>query len=486
MKWRPFAAGLIAAAKLAVAILIMLAGAHAWGINQNAPTVADSSTCHYSNKIFQEDTLTLHQRVPTFFRLMPSRYVGILQAERGYRCVGTTTIAFNGHVYSQAGMGDDPGIAELIPAISAWTGLSLANAFDATVFAVISLGILIGYSGFYRMFPRHRLRWAGAGLFFCIGLLEAQVANVHVFQSSPLVAGIPWLLYFAFSNRILALNVGAAVLAFCCSWCSLVRIGTSLICMAFLITFFVLRWRVQRIVLPLLLILLACFPSVLFERSLITRRDALLEGLGEKVTVDNTHTIWHSIYIGLAFISNAEVPEYNDTIGMDRVQAIDPTARYTSARYDAILRHEVLTLAEHRPLLLIENLAAKAGIVLLLVLALLFPARRAFFYGRNVLWMDAAFLAAILVSAMNAILVIPRIPYLLTLVCLTSLYSCTKLCRALSLSIADGQGAAQEQSARSALAAIELQGKHPSGDKRQRKIVGNRRIPMDKDVKSAK
>jgi hypothetical protein len=415
-------------AKVVITILMIIGATQAWCLSGDEPAAPDLHACNYSDQVFNNDRLILQHEAPTRFRLMPSRYVGILQALRGYNCVGTSTVAFNGHAYSQAGMSDDPGISELIPTISSRTGMTIANSFDVTVFVVVFLGIVVGYLGFCRIYADQRSRLVGAIFFVSIGLLEAGVANVHIFQSSPLVAGVPWLLYFAFTQRAAALTLSAALLAFCCSWCSLVRIGTSLICLSFVVTLIVVRSRMRQTVLPLFLISLACVPSLLFERSLIIHRNTILASLGQRVTVENSHTIWHSIYIGLAFIHNADVPEYNDTIGMKRVQLIDPTVPYMSTKYDDILRHEVLSLAKHRPLLLMENLVVKTGIMIFLMLVFLFPSRRVIFSDERVFWMDAAFLVAILTSAMNAILVIPRIPYLLTFLCLTLLYSCVRLC----------------------------------------------------------
>ena len=258
------------------------------------------------------------------------------------------------------------------------------------------------------------------------------MADFYIFQVSPLMAGIPWILHFGLSCRTFALNVCAALLAFCCSWFSLARTGTTIICLAFLIPLFACRYRFQRIFLPLLLIILACVPAQVFKQYLITHRDTVLARLGEAATSVNSHMIWHSIYVGLAFIPNSEVPQFNDAVASNKVRSIDPTALYTSAKYELILRRELFSIARHKPMLLIENLAAKIGIVALLASILLFPARRFLFANREVFWLDSAFVSAIAVSAMNAILVVPMPAYLLTFFCLTCLYSFVKLCGALS------------------------------------------------------
>ncbi len=422
-------------AKLASFVLMVLAGATSWGLTYNRPEGPNLHTCGFSNQVHDSDASLMRQRPPTRFRLMTSRYVAIVQAARGYNCTGTTTVAFNGYKYVQAGITDDPGLAQLIPTVSLFTGMSLADAFDLTVLSVIFLGILTGYAGFWRLFPDKKVRWVGALVFLCLGLAEAKVADVYIFQISPLLAGIPWVLHFSLTRKSIALTVSAALLAFSCSWCSLVRTGTTLICMVFLITLFIGRYRVRKAFLPLLLIFLACVPCILIERHLIARRDSVLASHGEPAPMVNSHPLWHSIYIGLAFVPNSQVPEYNDAVAMDKVRSIDPAAAYTSDKYELILRHEVLNIARHRPALLIENLAAKTGIMVFLALILLFPSRRLLFSDSEVLWMDAAFVMAMGLSAMNVILVIPKPPYLLTFVCLTFLYSSLKVCRALSLNV---------------------------------------------------
>jgi hypothetical protein len=432
--------------KFALAVLTLLVGATAWCSNANRPASPDRQTCSYSDQLYESDVNLMRHKAPTHFRLMTSRYVEIVQAARGYNCVGTTTVAFNGHNFIQAGKSDDPGIAQLIPAISSLTGLSLADAFDLTAFAVVSIGIFVGFTGFWYSYPDLRLRWAGVCVFLCLGLLEMKVADVYIFQISPLIAGIPWILAFALKRRSFGLTVSATLLAFCCSWCSLVRSGATLIGLTFLITLLIGSRRVQQVLLPLLLVMLACVPSMTFERYLLSRRDATLASLGETATAVNSHPLWHSVYIGLGFIPNSEVPEYSDAVAIERVRSIDPTAPYTSAKYELILKRELLNLAKRRPWLLIENLAAKTGVVAVLALILLFPARRTLFAEKDVLWLDAAFVLAIGLSTMSAILVIPRPPYLLTFICLTFLYSSMKLCRAFSIDI-DQRRALQEKPA---------------------------------------
>jgi hypothetical protein len=317
----------------------------------------------------------------------------------------------------------------LIPTLSRVTGLSLAATYDSTVFLAIAAGLFIGYAGFWKLYPDPQLRWIGVGVFLCLGIAEVKIADEYMFQISPLIAGIPWLLYFSLA-RPSALTISAATLAFVCSWCSLIRAGTLLICMTFLVAMFFFRRHIQRPFVPCLVLILACIPAAIFEHSLTARRDAALAKVGQSATSPNSHLLWHTVYIGLGFIPNSEVPEYRDGVAGDKVRSIDPTAIYASTRYEAIIKQEVWSLVKRRPMLVLGILAVKAGIVLFLGVILLYPARRLMFAESEIFWFDAAIVLAMGASAANAIAAVPRSSYLLTFLCLGFLYSAIRLCRA--------------------------------------------------------
>jgi hypothetical protein len=430
--WGPF---IFRRLKVMLCILgmIVFVGNHvrAFCLTVKQPAQSDLDACGHSDRVNASDTNLMRLRVaPTHFRLMPGRYVEMVQAVRGYRCSGTVTVGFDGHQYLQTGRSDDPGIMELIPTLSRFTGMSLADTYDVTILLTIFSGISIGYAGFWKLYRNRRLRWIGAAVFLCLAFAEARVADEYIFQICPLIAGIPWLLHFSLTRKPFALTMSAALLAFCCSWCSLVRTGTIFICMTFLTTMFIVRYRIQKPFVPFLLLVLACVPPIVFERSLIARRDTALAKVGETATAQNSRPLWHTFYIGLGFIPNSEVPEYRDEVAGDKVRSIDPTVAYTSTQYEAILRHEVWSIVKRKPMLVIESLAAKAGILCFLALVLLFPARQLMFAESAVLWFDAAVVLTMGMSAVNAMVAIPRLAYLLTFLCLGFLYSSVKVCRA--------------------------------------------------------
>jgi hypothetical protein len=417
----------VAIALVCLAIAGNCLRAHCLALPQAAE--AGQADCQPNKRAEGDAAIMALREAPTHFGIMSSRYFEMVNAARGYQCTGTVTVGFDGFRYFQTARGDDPGIMEWVPTLSRLTGLSLAAAYDLTILLTIGGGLLIGYAAFWKLYPEQQLRWIGVGIFLCLGFAEAKVADEYIFQISPLIAGIPWLLYFALAERPGALTASATTLALFCSWCSLVRAGTIPVCMTFLVAMLFIRRRVQKPLVPCLLLILACIPSVIFEQSIIARRDAALARVGQSARSQNSHLLWHTVYIGLGFIPNSEVSEYRDGVAADKVRSIDPNATYASTNYEAIIKQEVWNIAKRKPLLVTGILMAKAGIVISLAMILFFPVRRLMITEGPLLWFDAAIVLTMGMSSLNAIAAVPRSSYLLTFLCLGFLYSALKLCR---------------------------------------------------------
>lgn len=385
-------------------------------------------TCKISDVIYKNDAQLMMHDPPTHIRLMPSRYVEVVQAARGYNCSKTLLVAYNGHYYYRAGIGDDIGITVIVPVISAITGMSLANAFDVFSIFVVTLSSLTGYIGFYYLYPKPFTRWIGIAAFSCLTIVQLIAGDVYLFQSSPLIAGIPWIIYFVTKYNWLWLCISVTLLSFICVWFSLIRINTNILGIGFIAVVLIGRYPFRKALLPLSLVALACIPPISIERYAFSRRNIFLSKSGDNVITEDHHAIWHSIYCGLGFVRNSEVPRFDDQIAIDKVRSIDPSAPYLSIKYEEILRNEVLWIALHKPSILIMNLVAKIGIIGLISLIFLLPVVKYLFQKKVTLWFDGAFALTIVLSAANGILVMPRAKYLLTYFCLIFLYTIMKWC----------------------------------------------------------
>ena len=75
------------------------------------------------------------------------------------------------------------------------------------------------------------------------------------------------------------------------------------------------------------------------------------------------HALWHSVYIGLGYLSNEVVTSYNDQVAYDKVQSLVPGTLYESPEYHHILRQQVGLIVWQHPQLVLYTVAAKLGVI---------------------------------------------------------------------------------------------------------------------------
>src|SRR5271163_1666691 len=114
-------------------VLLVIQSATAFCLNGNSPTQPGPGACPYSDQIYGGDSSLMLREPPTHFELMTSRYVGMVQAARGYQCSGTVTVGFDGHNFFETGRSEDAGMMELIPTVARLIGMSLAKTYDLTI-----------------------------------------------------------------------------------------------------------------------------------------------------------------------------------------------------------------------------------------------------------------------------------------------------------------------------------------------------------------
>ena len=153
------------------------------------------------------------------------------------------------------------------------------------------------------------------------------------------------------------------------------------------------------------------------------------------------HPLWHTVYIGLGVIPNRYGISYSDSVAAAYVHKIDPTAKYVSPRYEAILRKRVIHIAETDPGFVARAEAHKAGVELgdgltrFAALILLLPAALLTRAGRRRRLLYAGILAPIALDAFApALVAVPyteyELPWFGVLGCLTVITACMLLARA--------------------------------------------------------
>ncbi|GAB4276529.1 MAG: hypothetical protein Kow0056_07070 [Coriobacteriia bacterium] len=154
--------------------------------------------------------------------------------------------------------------------------------------------------------------------------------------------------------------------------------------------------------------------QVLVSWQVAQRDDYLAETYPEYAAAPARHVLWHSLYVGLGYVSNPWVPEVTDDVARSKAAQIDPEAAYPSARYEEVIRQATLQFVREHPRWFLEGLAAKTGVTFMYI----------FFFGiaglvallmrpTPLTGTDTAFGIAVFLGALPGILVYPEPAFIL-------------------------------------------------------------------------
>lgn len=383
--------------------------------------------CQASPSTYDADTKLSRQPSPTLLRMQSFRYVQLRWALRGLTCSGVPLVAFDGLRYRPAAYGEDPGLCFFVPELARLGGIRLTTAADGLLAGAVLLATLVGLAGFLRLAQTAFGRRIGLVIFPLLAVIVLVAGDVCVMNAAPAIACVPWLLYFLERRKITAgLLLTVCLTGLFSETATLFRFHAGTPVLLFAMALMLVAYHVKplaRVLLVALLLLAAALPQMMF-RELFARRDAFLaHQSGAVQEVSRAHAFWHSIYIGLAFLPNSDVPQYLDEVGQAKVESLHPGAVYLSPEYERVLRQEVIRLAERRPFLILATLISKLLVVLLLTLASanvgLYAARLA----RPPALVNVAFALAIAFNGLFGILVYPKPKYLVGLIAFAALYA---------------------------------------------------------------
>ncbi len=421
---------------IAVALLFcaVLAGSMAQAqtvASSHDPLLANSWPC---NSDAQKPGF-LPTRTPTLVGMMVSRYESLVCTMQGYQKSGMPMVGIYEAEFTPAEYADDAGIYLVIPWISRHTGLSLRRSIDVFLLGMILAAALSGIAGFVAL-GRHALTVAVTVIGIVLLSIVCVVAgDIYILLAAVPIAFVPWVLRLARPGAgpramwvvlpLLGLVAGAA---------DLIRSHAGTATVIFTVLLLVLgagerRWKCMAGI-AVLLVMMA-IPSWYFQR-VIHRRDQFLRAHVVGFTPgQTTHPFWHSVYIGFGYLNNDLVPKYSDTVAAEKVESIAPGTVFVSPQYEAILRHQVWILAREHPMLVLDTLFAKLGVIAAMILA----------YANFGLWaawrrpkyfvVEVAFWAAIAFDSLFGLLVMPRASYLLGMIAFAALYGMASIHHAL-------------------------------------------------------
>jgi hypothetical protein len=125
------------------------------------------------------------------------------------------------------------------------------------------------------------------------------------------------------------------------------------------------------------------------------------------------HPYWHSIYIGLGYVQNDHGIEYLDSVAIKEVAKVNKTCIYGTDLYEDIIKEKYFNLWKSDPVFILKSYSAKCGLIFLLVCFLCLP----ILYQRLLTWrIFWVFGLSIGFASLSAILVYPRINYLISVI----------------------------------------------------------------------
>ncbi len=380
----------------------------------------------FSSVFLRQQDIRYGEQPPTHVGLMAARWSTLQLSLAGYQRTGVRLVGWDGSRLVPAEYKDDSGFDFFIPPLASAFRLSLAKSVDFFIGGILISGYLLGLIGLLLLFKSWWARCLAIFEVLLLAVLCLRIGDVYVVQSSIAMAAIPWVLYFSRKWQsewqfpfFLVLGVALGISNFVRA-----QSGTTVLMFCLPLLAFYGDTSPKRRVLLLASLLAGSAASTLYFRHAFVVRDAYIQShQSDYLPAPRQHPVWHSVYIGLGFVSNPYVPGgYCDQVGVDKVHSLSPNTAFLSPEYDRILAQQVYQLAKSHPSVLMINLAAKLGILQLLALLAGNVGLLAAIWYRKPLSLDVASWMTVGFGALPGLLAVPTPSYVLGAITVLVLY----------------------------------------------------------------
>jgi hypothetical protein len=381
------------------------------------------------------DTLS----VPTAIPLMPARYAELQAAfdsyAQGLPPLVAATQTDSGTVYRALGTTDDAGLYYMLPKFAHLFHLAPSEAWAVWFFAILILSFGLGIYG-----TMHLLKTLPAKILYFIelsflGALIIKYGDIYQIAPCLALAAVPLLLQNLCSERgDRALWRDAAALGtagFIFGLAHLVRSHSATGLMLFVIILLLFGTAVRawhKRLLLVAMVLVGFVLPLLYMQHVMDTRDAFLKAHQPNYhPVLRQHPFWHTVYIGLGYLSNDYGLAYKDIVAAKKAHELAPDVLLDSPQYEAVLKTAVIELLRKDPVFVVGTLLAKFGVVLIyFLLAANLGILAAIRYPKP--WsVEVAFGVAIAFNALFGLLAVPRLAYLEGFIAFAMLYGVISL-----------------------------------------------------------
>jgi hypothetical protein len=136
----------------------------------------------------------------------------------------------------------------------------------------------------------------------------------------------------------------------------------------------------------------------------------------------NHHLIWHTTYLGLAYLTNPYVSDWRDSVAVEYVESIDPSAIYGGQEYEDILRMRVKEIVKRHPGFIIYTIAAKTGVLMWMLVLLINVGFVAAMIRPKSVELEVAFWLAMAAAALPGVIAFPFPQYVVGMIMLALYY----------------------------------------------------------------
>jgi len=368
---------------------------------------------------------------------MSARWSTLQTTAAGFEKTRVPLVAWDGSRLVPSQYNDDSGLDYYVPRLATLLHINLAMAADLFIGGIVIFSSALGLAGLMQVLKGKWLKaWAVCEIVL-LAVLSVRIGDVYVVQSAIVIAAVPWILYLSRNWKgalhypfLLAVGILVGIANFVRAQAGMPVLLFSLILLAFYGDA-----SGKRRILLVTCLMAGLAGSTLYFRHAFVVRDVYIQN-HESINMQRAphqHPLWHSVYIGLGFVSNPYVPGgYCDQAGLNAVQRVSPTTSFFSPEYDRILGQQVVQLAMTHPYVVLVNVAAKLGILQLIALVAGNIGLLAAIFYRKPLSLEAAFWIATAIGIFQGLLVLPSIRYILGGIAMLVLYSLVSIDHALT------------------------------------------------------
>lgn len=321
------------------------------------------------------------------------------------------------------GFGSDAELFYFVPWVARTFSVSIEQALWWWDVSCVALGVFIACAGFWQLTKTWLERTIAVLGVVGIAAVAYSVGDTYL---APFFACafIPWIFVCLEKKSQGGLLAFSFVVGFVVSFVNAIRLfgGWSLGTIFMCVVLFSVR-QLKKTVFVAALLFCGMGMYHLWFNSVMKERNGYLQSQGIAYgNHDLQHAFWHSIYLGLGFISNDYNIIYNDSCALKRAREVQPTIVYCSPEYDALLRDEVFTMCMKHPNYVIRVLWAKAGILFYYLLLFANLGLLAAFFYRKLWYIDLSYACALGFAALPGLATIPIIPYLIGFCTIATFY----------------------------------------------------------------